>query len=251
MEYYWGAITSTIDWCEENYKITIYIAEFWNTISNLIIIGLSLYGLKNSLNNNIDYIFSIQYISILFVGLGSSLFHCTLRYTEQQLDEIPMMMGLFIWIYIIYKKEWIKYLILQKYLYLILFTVCILYTILHIKYNFTTIFQLTFGILVLFTAYKVYIYYKQIDNNELKKIVRIYYYSIILATFCWLIDYHYCNLINKLSFNLQFHAWWHIFSGINSYIGPVFMQYIRAKDNNQNPEIEYNYFNIPIIVIKN
>ena len=31
-EGFWGKPTSLIDWCEENYVVTTYIAEFWNTI---------------------------------------------------------------------------------------------------------------------------------------------------------------------------------------------------------------------------
>jgi len=29
---YWENVTATIDWCEINYEITYYIAEFWNTV---------------------------------------------------------------------------------------------------------------------------------------------------------------------------------------------------------------------------
>ncbi|KAK3094993.1 hypothetical protein FSP39_008837 [Pinctada imbricata] len=34
----WGSPTATIDWCEENYKVTPFIAEFWNTLSNIFFI---------------------------------------------------------------------------------------------------------------------------------------------------------------------------------------------------------------------
>jgi len=35
---WWGHPTASIDWCEENYVVSYYIAEFWNTISNLAMI---------------------------------------------------------------------------------------------------------------------------------------------------------------------------------------------------------------------
>lgn len=31
---YWGIPTSTIDWCEENYVVSTYIAEAINTTTN-------------------------------------------------------------------------------------------------------------------------------------------------------------------------------------------------------------------------
>ena len=42
---FWEPRTSTIDWCEINYEVTYYIAEFWNTISNLEMIILPVYGI--------------------------------------------------------------------------------------------------------------------------------------------------------------------------------------------------------------
>jgi len=36
---YWGPSTSSIDWCEANYAITRFIAEFTNTLSNLVFVS--------------------------------------------------------------------------------------------------------------------------------------------------------------------------------------------------------------------
>lgn len=111
-EGYWGEPTATIEWCEENYEITNYIAEFWNTISNLLMILLPLYGLYWSLklrskykllkkqqknlninpyvieNLNIPLAIVSCHVGLIMVGVGSWLFHMTLLYPMQLLDEV-------------------------------------------------------------------------------------------------------------------------------------------------------------------
>jgi dihydroceramidase len=93
---YWGKQTATIDWCEINYEVTYYIAEFWNTISNLVMILFPMYSLywsynhikfakkskKNAFNRfNVNFILpdSIIYcqLGLLLVGIGSWMFHMT------------------------------------------------------------------------------------------------------------------------------------------------------------------------------
>jgi dihydroceramidase len=44
---YWGARTSTLDWCEENYIVSYFIAEFWNTLTNIVIIFTASLGIFN------------------------------------------------------------------------------------------------------------------------------------------------------------------------------------------------------------
>lgn len=105
---YWSPHTATIDWCESNYAVTHYIAEFWNTISNLVMILFPLYGVywswkhtayaqRNSTPTN--RLFEVSstivwcHIGLVMVGIGSWAFHMTLLYPAQLLDELPMIFG--------------------------------------------------------------------------------------------------------------------------------------------------------------
>lgn len=45
-ESFWGPPTAAIDWCEDNYAWTRYIAEFWNTMSSILLALAGVVGLK-------------------------------------------------------------------------------------------------------------------------------------------------------------------------------------------------------------
>lgn len=87
---------STVDWCESNYTNSKYIAEYWNSITGIFLIFSGV--LFNNLNINLIlknnvYIqknFENIYYLLIYVGIGTILFHSTLLYAFQLLDEIPM-----------------------------------------------------------------------------------------------------------------------------------------------------------------
>lgn len=88
---YWGPIDSSIDWCEPNYVITYYIAEFYNTLSSLPMLFLAIFGIwytRKYATKEIRYL--CVFAAIFFVGFGSVAFHGTLRFYAQLLDELPM-----------------------------------------------------------------------------------------------------------------------------------------------------------------
>ena len=73
---YWGEkITSTIDWCEVNYEITDYIAEFWNTVSNLVMIILPIiclhWSIKQKHNNKLHKYSVSNSLKFCFLALCS------------------------------------------------------------------------------------------------------------------------------------------------------------------------------------
>ncbi|KAJ2012659.1 hypothetical protein GGI06_004077, partial [Coemansia sp. S85] len=81
--------TSTIDWCEENYVVCKYIAEFWNTVTNVAFFSLAIFGMWKVRSTRQESRFLLCYMGMLIVGLGSWFFHMTLQYQWQLADELP------------------------------------------------------------------------------------------------------------------------------------------------------------------
>ncbi|CAN9457107.1 unnamed protein product [Alternaria alternata] len=87
---WFSPVTSTLDWCEENYVVTQYSAEIINTLTNLLFMYLAAKGIRNCLKNGHDTVFLVAFIGYLLVGTGSFLFHATLKYPMQLVDELSM-----------------------------------------------------------------------------------------------------------------------------------------------------------------
>lgn len=86
----WGPHSGTIDWCETNYSHTRYIAEFVNTITNLPVIVLGLYGFWYSRQQGVPTRYALCYLGLSLIGIGSFGFHASLRWEWQLMDELPM-----------------------------------------------------------------------------------------------------------------------------------------------------------------
>ncbi|EPQ64208.1 Bgt-991 [Blumeria graminis f. sp. tritici] len=75
----WGPVTSTINWCEEDYYATIYSAEIVNTLTNILFIILGVKGLRNCIKYKHDNVFAVAFSGYMLVGIGSFAFHTTLK----------------------------------------------------------------------------------------------------------------------------------------------------------------------------
>ncbi|KAH8808410.1 alkaline ceramidase [Xylogone sp. PMI_703] len=89
-EGYWTPVTSTINWCEEDYYATLWSAEIVNTLTNLLFMALGVKGLRNCFKHDHDSVFVVSFIGYLLVGTGSFFFHSTLKYPMQLVDELSM-----------------------------------------------------------------------------------------------------------------------------------------------------------------
>ncbi|CAK7264332.1 hypothetical protein SEPCBS119000_000938 [Sporothrix epigloea] len=89
----WGTPTSTANFCEEDYAVTLYIAEFVNTWTNLAYIYFAIrYPGSRAAGKPPSWthpdVFSL---SLWVLGILSFTFHATLKHATQYGDELAML----------------------------------------------------------------------------------------------------------------------------------------------------------------
>ncbi|CAP60242.1 uncharacterized protein PODANS_1_5540 [Podospora anserina S mat+] len=92
LEGVWSPPTMRISFCEEDYAVSRYFAEFISTLTNLAYVY---YALVYMYGPGSKGLFSPRYdfmsISLLVLGIGSFAFHATLRQSMQFADELAML----------------------------------------------------------------------------------------------------------------------------------------------------------------
>lgn len=231
----WGEPNSSIDWCERNYVVTYYVAEFWNTVSNACLLASGLFAFAVARRFNMEMRWQVHGLAWAFVAFGSMLFHSMLWYSSQLLDELPMVYAALVWCYCllgIYDDRKARLLRISFAAY------AVLWTLLHARGAFTVLFQLQYAVLILTgvaltdrslrlaTGHGVFSFLFTSDSVAprsglwmLVHLVRCHIAWLAIAFVLWISDQLACEHWHALPINPQLHAWWHVLVAVSVHIG--------------------------------
>lgn len=251
------SLTATIDWCESNYEFSYYIAEFWNTLSNLafVVPQIAQY-IALSRYKSVELPFRLAFLSLALVGIGSFCFHMTLSKTMQMFDETSMILVSLHGFYLLYiiskpnanKRLLVAVLICYGLVFLALYLFLVAWPIFH---------HTAFGLLVyasIFIGYKLKKYYS--PHYKFWTVLTLQH----LAFAFWLFDKHYCDLLTAFRENhvpaflrpaFQFHALWHLLMGLASHIFICGLIRLRAWTKYREEfVIVYKWFGLWVVLEK-
>ncbi|KAJ1970119.1 hypothetical protein IWQ62_000159 [Dispira parvispora] len=253
---FWDPTTSSVDWCEDNYSVSPYVVEFYNTLSSLAMIFFGEYGARQPLvKENTQFQWVFRLISV--VGVGSTLFHATLKHSTQMMDELPM-----VWLVSFCLNHLLKsmYNLHHPALSWGMFLVTLVSSV---------IVFLTSGLVQFFTFHVIYniyqftcvglvvILYRQ-RRNRFPKAAQLVHRGLmflILAGVFWLMDTYFCHWVNGkiqsiLPVNMQLHAWWHFFVSLGFYYLCAFLLFDEQIRLHRQPFVKYHWLILPEIVLQ-
>lgn len=238
---YWGGVTSTIDWCELNYETTHFLAEFFNATSNVPMMLLALWALYKARSSGLGKRFEILSFLQLLVGIGSFLFHGTLKFEAQLLDELPMVYLGVSFVYCMLEDK-----ARPKYWWLpwVMVTGSILYSLAYIYTNDWVFFVLPFSLLI--APHAVYFLSFRQDWTAIRTGL-IGNGLFIVAFIAWQLDQKLCPHAEFL----QLHAVWHLITAYSAVMNITLFEYIhwRHNLNCKNARIEYALYCLPMCVV--
>ncbi|GAO46657.1 putative alkaline dihydroceramidase Ydc1 [Saitoella complicata NRRL Y-17804] len=237
-EGWWGPPSATIDWCEENYVISSFIAEFINTTTNLGFMVLALFLIVNTIKQGHETRMIITALGFMLVGLGSFLFHASLLYKYQLLDELPMVYSTCIQVWSVFEYETSK--TVSVLIGLGVFAIAAIVTFVYLIILDPMFHQVAYAALsVAVLGRSIWQMYKEVkpakSRKELLRMVVTGISSFLFGFLLWNIDNEACSTLRSWrhvvgipwGFLLELHGWWHIFTGLGVYYYIVFLEYLR------------------------
>lgn len=246
--------TSSVDFCEENYFVSKYFAEFHNTWSSLIMIFPAIIGLIYA-NPTKEWRFTLMFLNLAFIFAGSILLHMSLEAIQQSLDEVPMLWlnNMLLYSLIELKSPRGK----TKYPYLAHFMIvfCAAETFMYYTFrNLYFVFLATFiplTVVVVMWTTKLALF-----NKNISPIARNLYiastvsYSVIGSPL-WILEMNLCRHFIpyfRLAGGMTFHILWHIGAGLGAYFMIMFIIATRVQELGGTIGLKWVWFCFPIVI---
>ncbi|KAK3311191.1 ceramidase [Chaetomium strumarium] len=235
---FWGEQTSTLNWCEEDYSISFYIAEVVNTLTNLVFLWLGSKGLWNVVTYSHSRVFILVYLGYLVVGLGSMAFHTTLKYEMQLADELPMIYTVCIMAFATFSyRRPVK---VQLFVAAALVGLAVFITVYYLYAKDPVFHQVAYGVLTAGLIFRgFYVMERQLrpklsqrrpveSDRYMREMYKLALTGILMflaGFFIWNVDNIFCHhltatknaILLPWSVLLEGHGWWHILTGLGAY----------------------------------
>ncbi|GMI53274.1 hypothetical protein TeGR_g15180 [Tetraparma gracilis] len=229
----WGPPTAEFNWCEPDYPPGFYfIAEPWNTFTSLLYCLSAFLAFRlNSSFLSRPLLLILLFISL--IGIGSALFHGSLLYSTQLLDEIPMAYLVFAAAHLLYARGQPRPSATRALAPYLIAASAAAMTVLLWTADSGPLFTATRGFLTLsFTFCFIFIFSvgaklsKEVreaggSGEDVTFLFELAFWSFVLAILAWVLDIVCCPLLQSLPLGLPYphlHALgWHLFSAFGLY----------------------------------
>ncbi|XP_032066947.1 alkaline ceramidase 1 [Thamnophis elegans] len=203
-------LSSEVDWCEANFEHSEYIAEYYNSITNVAFFILA----PLMLWLNTDY---TRYRPVpirgfvilqLFIGVFSFYYHMTLSYAGQLLDELSILWTLCVsygfWFPIRYFPSFIKN---REQFLTFVATVTVTSTLMSFVKPALNAYVL--NCVAFHLLYLAFVEVRRLDSPAVRRAALTMTFWWVIAISCWLVDKFFCGFCQRLNF-CYLHSFWHI-----------------------------------------
>jgi len=247
---------SSINFCEPDYIVSEYVAEFHNSWSSLLLVYMGFIGyFYGDPLNQMKH--KLCFFVLGTIGIGSTWLHGSLSSYGQALDELPMLfmnIALFQSLLTLKRREG------QTHLFYTCLIVAVVQSYIYIRFQeYYYIFLINYissvVVIVIWTTYLAN-YDGKFDKTRHNLWISSLFSYVVLGSSLWVVEMNYCDwlLPYYTKFNgLSFHILWHLGAGLGTYQIIVFLVYTNLQNLVSRAErvvVAYHLGILPICKIK-
>jgi len=225
----WGPPNAEFNWCERDYELVDWMAEPVNTISCLALI---LPPVSFLMAHDVASDVALMAVLVVVIGIGSALFHGSLRYSMQLMDELPMLWYSFTGAASLMRRVRGVELTWPAMAFVAVLTPTILLTEQHSPLHEVSrgLMSCSFSACIIAMAWGSTAIVSRLKEEltdkrrhvpvSAERLHTAAFVMFVLAVMCWLLDNYFCPALSRLPLGLpypHFHMWWHVLSAAVLY----------------------------------
>ncbi|XP_031430979.1 alkaline ceramidase 1 [Clupea harengus] len=220
--------SSDVDWCEDNYRHSENVVEYFNTMSSFIFFVISpiMLYLLHPYAKERNLAVHLVWIMMIFVGLFSMYFHMTLSFMGQMLDELSI-----VWVLAIGYALWFPRRLFPSFIKdrnsfakMVLAVTVVTTLSSFVKPTANAYVLNCFGV---HTLYSMCVEMRCCNDKRVLRLAKVSIGLWVLAISCWISDKFGCSFWQKLNF-CYLHGVWHILIVVATAHGSTLIAYFDA-----------------------